>query len=179
MILWYLVNRPKEMTYIDIKQEEKEITKIIEKPFVNLYPTSIVKDEELGNLSIPRLKRKIPIFEGTEESELKKGVGHFIESAMPGENNNSVISGHRETYFRGLDKIKIGNLLIVETSAGIFTYQVCEIKIVYADDKTVIVYTDHAVLTLTTCYPFEYAFKAPKRYIISADLISEDIKKLV
>ncbi|MHC1720354.1 MAG: sortase [Clostridiaceae bacterium] len=55
-------------------------------------------------------------------------------------------SGHRETAFRKPDNLKIGDQLIVQTSAGTFTYEVNGNRIVQADDKTVIVPTDHAVL---------------------------------
>ena len=44
-------------------------------------------------------------------------------------------------------------------------------RIVSEDDRIVIVPTDHAVLTLTTCYPFDFIGSAPERYIVSADLI--------
>ncbi len=58
----------------------------------------------------------------------------------------------------------------MQTSAGIFTYKVNGTRIVHKDDKTVIVPTNHAVLTLTTCYPFNVIGNAPDRYIVSADL---------
>ena len=103
--------------------------------------------------------------------ELKKGVGHFNQSVLPGEKDNCVFSGHRETVFRQLGKLKIGDQLIVQTSAGTFTYEVSGTRIVDAEDKTVIVPTDHAVLTLTTCYPFNTPGYFPDRYIVSADLI--------
>lgn len=98
-------------------------------------------------------------------------MGHFIQSVLPGEQDNSVLSGHRDTVFREIGDLLIGDLLIVETSAGIFTYEVTGTRIVDKDDQTVIVPTDHAVLTLTTCYPFRYVGPAPDRYIVSADLL--------
>ena len=103
--------------------------------------------------------------------DLKKGIGHFIQSVLPGEEDNCVLSGHRDTVFTKLGKLKIGDQLIVQTSAGTFTYEIKLIRIVDKDDKTVIVPTDHAVLTLTTCYPFLFIGSAPNRYILSADLI--------
>ena len=116
-----------------------------------LYPVYPVEGDNIGSITIPALKRKLPIIQGTGEKELKKGVGHFAQSVLPGEADNCVLSGHRDTVFSKLDGIKIGDQLIVETSAGIFTYEVKNTRIVHADDKTVIVPTDHAVLTLTTC----------------------------
>ena len=137
-----------------------------------LYTVYPEEGDNIGSLTIPALQRKLPIIQGTGEKELKEGVGHFTQSVLPGEADNSVLSGHRDTVFSKLDSVKIGDQLIVETSAGIFTYEVKSTRIVHADDRTVIVPTDHAVLTLTTCYPFYAIGNAPDRYIVSADLIN-------
>ena len=135
------------------------------------YKVNPEEGESIGRLTIPTLKLEFPIIQGTGEKELKEGVGHFIQSVLPGEDDNCVLSGHRETAFRQLGMLKIGDILIVQTSAGTFTYKVNGTRIVAEDDKTVIVPTDHAVLTLTTCYPFNYIGSAPDRYIVSADLV--------
>jgi sortase A len=136
-----------------------------------LYPVYPAKGDNIGSLLIPLLKQKLPIIQGTDEEELKKGVGHFIQSVLPGEEDNCVLSGHRDTVFSELGKLKIGDQLIVQTSAGTFTYEIKHIRIVDKNDKTVIIPTDHAVLTLATCYPFHFVGSAPDRYIISADLV--------
>jgi len=65
-------------------------------------------------IASPALNRKLPTFKGIGEKELAKGVGHFIQSVLPGEEDNSVSSGHRETVFRRLYKLKIGDKRIVE-----------------------------------------------------------------
>lgn len=127
--------------------------------------------KKVGTLSIPRLDQSFPIVEGTGARELKRGVGHFAQSVMPGEADNCVLSGHRDTVFTELGRLKIGDNLIVRTPDGEFTYRIRRKRIVHKDDKTVIVPTDHAVLTVTTCYPFEYVGSAPDRYILVADLI--------
>jgi sortase A len=149
----------------------QEESSVMLKEDIILYPVRPNIGENIGNLIIPVLKRVIPIIEGANEDELKKGVGHFDQSVLPGETNNSVLSGHRDTVFRELGKLKIGDELTTETSAGTFTYIIKQTRIVHKDDKTVIVPTDHAVLTVTTCYPFRYIGDAPDRYIITADLI--------
>jgi sortase A len=136
-----------------------------------LYPIRPTVGDNIGDLTIPALKQTISIFHGTDEDELQKGIGHFSQSVLPGENNNSVLSGHRDTVFAKLGKLKIGDKLIVKTSAGTFAYKISKIRIVDKDDKTVIAPTDHAVLTVTTCYPFRFIGAAPDRYILTADLI--------
>lgn len=140
----------------------------IDKP---LYPVYPVEGENIGSVTIPDLNLNLPIIQGTNENELNKGVGHFIQSVLPGEKDNCVISGHRETVFRQIGNLKIKDQLILKTSAGTFTYEVTGTRIVDKDDRTVIVPTDHAVLTMTTCYPFNYIGDAPERYIVSSVLV--------
>jgi sortase A len=128
----------------------------------------------IGSLWIPRLKRTIDIVEGTGTKELKKGVGHYVGSVLPGVSDNSVLAGHRDSVFRNLGEVKLGDLMTVRTDYGVFVYEVHKIRIVKADDKTVIVPTADAVLTLSTCYPFRYVGNAPKRYIVQAGLVIGD-----
>jgi LPXTG-site transpeptidase (sortase) family protein len=117
---------------------------------------------------------KLPIYHGTDEEELEKGVGHFAGSVLPGENDNSVLSGHRDTVFRKLGEVGKGDLLVVKTSAGTFTYKVKKVRIVDKDDRTVIVPKPRATLTVSTCYPFDFVGVSPERYILMADLISTE-----
>jgi sortase A len=129
---------------------------------------------EFGALIIPRLQRMLPIVEGTDSPQLDRGVGHFERSAMPGAASNCVLSGHRDTVFADLGEVGVGDQLIVWTMAGEFTYEVRQVRIVDKDDKTVIVPTDHAVLTVTTCYPFRYVGAARDRYVLVADLVDRN-----
>lgn len=129
----------------------------------------------LGILSIPALKQTFPIIEGTGTKELKKGVGHMPTTVLPGEPDNCVLSGHRDTVFTRLGRLKTGDEFIVQTAAGTFTYKITRIRIVGRNDRTVVVPTDHAVLTVSTCYPFDYVGDAPKRYVLIADLVAPPI----
>lgn len=140
-----------------------------------LYPIYPAEGDNIGSLRIPALNRELPILQGTDDAELKKGVGHFLQSVLPGEKDNCVLSGHRDTVFIEIGSLKIGDQLIVQTSAGTFTYEIDGTRIVHADDKTVIVPTANAVLTLTTCYPFYAIGNAPDRYIVSASLVKSEL----
>jgi sortase A len=126
----------------------------------------------LGTIEIPSIKSIINIFEGTSEAELSKGVGHFIQSVMPGVKDNSVISGHRDTVFSNLGKVKIGAKIVIIVESGRYVYKVERIRIVSGNDRTVIVPTEEATLTLSTCYPFIFVGNAPERYIVVAKLMS-------
>jgi sortase A len=125
----------------------------------------------IGSLAIPRIQSTLPIIEGTGTKELKRGVGHYVKSVIPGVSDNSVLAGHRDSVFRKLGDVVIGDLVTVENDYGTFVYEVHKIRIVQANDRTVIVPTEEAVLTLSTCYPFRFIGNAPKRYIVQAGLV--------
>ncbi len=137
-----------------------------------LYDKQPGAGDLFGELSIPKINAVYPIYEGTDENELDLGVGHYTDSVLPGENDNCVLSGHRNTVFKELGEVKEGDSLIVATSAGTFEYVVQKVRIVDKDDRTVIVPKPQATLTISTCYPFVYTGSAPQRYILVAYLKS-------
>lgn len=145
-----------------------------EQEHTSLYSKRPAKGENFGELIIPKLEAKLPIYHGTDEDELEKGVGHFAGSVLPGEEDNSILSGHRDTVFRKLGDVGVGDLLIVHTTAGEFTYRVKNVRIVDKDDPTVIVPKPKATLTVSTCYPFHFIGASPERYILVADLVNSN-----
>lgn len=127
------------------------------------------KDEVIGILRIPKINAELPIVEGTDEDELAKGVGHYETTVFPGQKDQILLSGHRDTVFKKLGELELGDELIVEMSYGDFTYIINDTDIVDADDRTVIRSTaPDEILTLSTCYPFNFIGSAPERYIIYA-----------
>lgn len=162
------LNKLKANNTDSLQEDPSHVLPVPKKP---LYPEYPAEGDNIGSITIPAINRKLPIIQGTGVNELKKGVGHFTQSVLPGEEDNCVISGHRDTVFRKIGDLKIGDELIVQTSAGTFTYEVNGTRIVHEDDKTVIVPMDHAVLTMTTCYPFNFIGNATQRYIVSAALV--------
>ncbi len=136
------------------------------------YPSNPQIGDLMGELIIPKLGASLPIIHGTDEDELEKGVGHYAGSVMPGQSDNSVLSGHRDTVFRELGQVGKGDEFIVRTADGTFTYRVRQVRIVDEDDRTVIVPKPRATLTVSTCYPFDFVGYAPERYILVADLVS-------
>jgi sortase A len=133
--------------------------------------------ETLGQLIIPRIGAILPIVEGTDEDQLAKGVGHLRGSALPGVTGNAILSGHRDTVFRRMGEVKKGDLLVVRTEAGTFTYRVQKMWVTKPTDRSVLASKPTPILTLTTCYPFGYIGSAPDRYIVEAVLIRIDSKK--
>ncbi len=142
-----------------------------------LYEERPQTGEQFGELFIPKLDALLPIYEGTGEEELDLGVGHYAGSVLPGERDNCVLSGHRDTVFRRLGEVGEGDVLIVRTQMGEFKYVVKKIRIVDKEDRTVIVSRPKAALTVSTCYPFEYIGSAPQRYILVASLSSTSLNE--
>jgi sortase A len=136
-----------------------------------LYPNTVRAGDYLGTISLPSLALTWPIFEGTSESELSQGVGHFVGSVMPGVQDNTVLSGHRTTVFGALGELAEGDLIFVATTAGHFTYQVRSFQIVPRTNTDVIVPTPGATLTLTTCHPFTSPVHTTDAFVVTADLI--------
>ncbi|WP_417898847.1 class D sortase [Bacillus haimaensis] len=122
----------------------------------------------IGNLAIPELEASIPIYHGASEAELKKGIGHVANSMLPGEDGNIVLSGHRDTVFRRLGELELGDSLHVENGGQSYHYKIKRIRIVKADDTTVLVPKPKETLTVTTCYPFRFIGSAPERYVLEA-----------
>ena len=127
--------------------------------------------ETFGSISIPSAKIDFPILHGDYEEQLAKGVGHFDGSKYPGEGGNIVLAGHRETVFKTLGKVKVGDPVTVRTTYGTYQYRVTELKIVNANDQTIVLPSNVEKLTLYTCYPFNTIGYKPQRYIVWAELI--------
>lgn len=144
---------PEEKSIIDLK---------------NQFKSSLGIGDVVGQLTIPKLDGVLPIVEGVDEDELAKGVGHYQGTSFPLDNNQTVLSGHRDTVFRGMGKLEVGDTMTVSLPYGDFEYEIYEMYVTSADDLTVIVPHDEEVLTVTTCYPFNFIGNAPDRYIINA-----------
>lgn len=130
---------------------------------------TLKNEEVLGILRLPTLKEELPIIRGVSEDDLEKGVGYYEGTALPDQKDQIVLSGHRDTVFKRLGELQIGDELVVEMTYGEFTYVIEETFIVEADDRTVIRSSAPVEkLTLTTCYPFRFIGNAPQRYIINA-----------
>jgi sortase A len=130
--------------------------------------------DAFATLEIPKLDKVLPVVEGADPDSLAKGVGHLTNSVYPGQNEQIVLSGHRDTVFRQFDKIEIGDQYKITTPYGSYTYEIKETEIVSADDTSVIREMGEEVLVVTTCYPFEYVGNAPDRFVTYAYPVDRD-----
>jgi sortase A len=155
-----------------------------------------VPDVPIGDgmaiLRIPRLSDDfaVPVVEGVSLTDLHKGIGHYPETAKPGEVGNFSLAGHRATNgepFRDLDALQVGDAIVVETRDTWFTYVVDAAPgggghhIVKPTDTWVVdpvpgepeAEPTEKLITLTTCHP---RWASYERMIVSGHLESTQPK---
>ena len=110
-------------------------------------------------LIIPSIKVNAPIVErgvvgGVMVVAPGNNVTHFAYSAYPGAPGNAVLYSHDGTVFRHLDKLAVGDTMLVQTPGGAAQFRVRELRIVSPDSVGILDTTSTAVLTLLTCFPY-------------------------
>ena len=134
----------------------------------NPPPQDLRAGSPIGELSITRLGLSAIVLQGSDARTLLRGPGHVENTALPGEAGNAVIAGHRDTFFRPLRDVRIGDEITVDTARARFHYRVTAFKVVHPYDVSVLGATRQATLTLITCYPFWALGSAPDRFIVRA-----------
>jgi sortase A len=94
----------------------------------------------------------------------------MTDTPSPGENGNSVITAHRDTFFRHIYELKKGDEIVVRRGGKSFQYLVERKYVVQPTDLGVLRPTTDARLTLITCYPTYYVGPAPERLVVTAKL---------
>ena len=115
----------------------------------------------MGYVEIPKINVNLPIYQGTTEEVLSRGVGQLNESSLPvgGENTHTVLTGHRglpsALMFTHLDKVEQNDIFYIHSLDKILAYKVDQIKVVLpneTEDLLVVQGQDYA--TLITCTPY-------------------------
>ncbi len=127
----------------EIKENEKKLPKII------------------GIMSIPKLDLKVAIGEGSSNEAMRYTVGHFSETAYPGENGNFAVIGHRSykygQFFNRLDELEKGDSISIKRGTKTYEYIVTEKMVINPEDTWVLKTTAQASITLITCTPIRIA----------------------
>ena len=141
---------------------------------IQAYRDSLLSktDPPLAVLEIAKLQIRAPVFDGTDDLTLNRGVGRIIGTAKPGESGNIGIAGHRDGFFRGLKDISVGDEVDLMITKEKVKYVVDQIEIVSPTDVRVLQPRSMPSLTLVTCYPFYFVGDAPQRFIVHASIAS-------
>ncbi|MFI5166121.1 MAG: class D sortase [Thermoanaerobaculales bacterium] len=133
----------------------------------------------LGRIDLDRVGLSTFVLEGTRERWLEEGAGHVPGTALPGTDGNAVIAGHRDSFFRGLRRVELGDVISLTTPSATRRYVVDSFHIVNPDDTHALIPSTMAELTLITCFPFAYVGAAPQRFVVHAHAIALDEAQLL
>ena len=138
----------------------------------NGVKTTLEAGAPIGRLEIPRLGLTAVVAEGDDEKTLKLAVGHLPDTPLPWQEGNSALAGHRDSFFRPLRHIQVGDDIQLTTVRGTLRYRVTRHTVVDPAELWVLNPSPAAALTLITCYPFDYVGPAPRRFIVHAERVS-------
>ncbi len=122
---------------------------------------NVTQNGMIGYLKIDRINLELPIYHGTSEDVLNKGVGHLEGSSLPigGESTHSVMSAHRglpsSMLFTHLDRVEIGDTFQIVVLDQVLTYQVDFIEVIEPNDiSNLQIIEGKDYCTLFTCTPY-------------------------
>ena len=131
----------------------------------------IKEGSSLGRLEVPRLNISVMVVEGVTERDLRLAAGHIPGTALPEQEGNVGIAGHRDTFFRELRNIQQHDTITFATRTGVFRYAVESLTVVEPSATEVLAGTNASELTLVTCFPFSYVGTTPRRFIVRASRV--------
>jgi sortase A len=128
----------------------------------------------IGRIDLPTLHRHYVVVQGTDDSTLRKGPGHYPGTSFPGQGKTTAIAGHRTTYldpFRTINQLRPGDPIVMKMPYATFTYRVEKTQVVKPDA----LWITHPVkgedrLVLSACHPL---YSASHRIIAFARLVGE------
>lgn len=134
-------------------------------------PLNGFENERCGYIKIPAMDVKLPLYVRATESNMAKGAAVLGQTSIPigGKNTNAVIAGHRgyqgAPYFREIEKLKVGDKVIIKNKWKKLTYRVTKISIVLPNDSDAVkIQPGKDMITLLTCHP--YRSHGKYRYLV-------------
>lgn len=125
------------------------------------YAAQLNLTDVMANVAIPAIDMRLPVYHGTGDDVLDKGVGHLYGSDLPvgGIGTHAVLTGHTglrtATLFDNLDKVKVGDAIYIQVSGETLKYQVEKLEVVLPNEaENLYPVADKDLLTLVTCTPY-------------------------
>ena len=145
----------------------------------NLYEHEIIIPtlaEPYGKLCIEEANLEEILYYGDDPVTLKKGIGQYAESGLPGEGRPILLAGHNGTIFKNLKYAEIGDEVQIETDFSIYCYEIIDIAVAAVDDwDTSLLDEKEELLIMYTCYPFN-KLDVPDRYFVYARYMNKITK---
>jgi sortase A len=166
-----------EQTFLDLPRaqaaaDEKDARKRIDE-LAAAFADEVETGQGIGRIAIPVIGLDTVVVQGTDTATLRKGPGHYPETAFPGQGRTIGIAGHRTTYlapFRRINEIEKGDEVVLEMPYGTFTYEVEGDKIVDPYQVEIVDDVGYERLVLTACHPL---YSAAQRWVVFARLADE------
>ncbi|HFR3797581.1 TPA: class C sortase [Streptococcus suis] len=125
------------------------------------YARMLEIHERIGHVEIPKIEVDIPMYAGTSEEVLQKGIGHLEGTSLPvgGQNTHSVLTAHsglpKARLFTDLHQLKLGDEFYIHNIGDILAYEVDQILVVEPSDfSQLLVVPNQDYVTLLTCTPY-------------------------
>ena len=138
-------------------------------------PWSWADTYPVARIVVPRLHASAIVLAGTSGQALAFGPGHVEETPEAGERGVAVYAAHRDTHFRFLRDVEIGDEIDVTRGDGrTFRYRADSSAVVRFDASGIDPLARGYDLVLSTCWPFDALVAGPERYILHASMIEPD-----
>ena len=122
---------------------------------------NLAGNDIMGYVEIPKISVNLPIYHGTENDSLERGIGHLLGSSLPvgGESTHSILSGHSgmasQKMFTDLEQLTAGDVFYLHVLDETLAYQVVEINTVLPYDTSLLgIVPGEDLCTLVTCTPY-------------------------
>src|SRR5262249_23301770 len=126
----------------------------------------------IARIEVRRIHASAIVLEGSSGQALAFGPGHVELTANAGERGVTVYAAHRDTHFRFLKDVQIGDEIAVTRRDGrVFRYKVNGTSVLRFDASGIDPITDRPELVLSTCWPLDSVTPGPLRYLVHAELI--------
>jgi len=165
------------LVFVDAHSYQALEMKKFEPPGLLYEPHLLLEGEVIGEIQVPRLGLDVMVVQGDSPANLRRAVAHLSKSALPGQWGNVALAGHRDTFFRPLRDIRLGDEIRFTTSVRSFKYAVESIEVVSPTDIRVLESSTGHDLILLTCFPFYYVGPAPQRFVVRAREVDESLQE--
>ena len=122
---------------------------------------NVASDSIMGYVQIPKINVSLPIYHGTGNDSLERGIGHLLGSSLPvgGESTHTILTAHSgmasQKMFSDLPQLKVGDVFYLKVLGETLAYQVDQINTVLPHDTTYLgIEQGEDLCTLVTCTPF-------------------------
>jgi sortase A len=128
----------------------------------------------VARIEVKRLHASAIVLAGSSGQALAFGPGHVELTPDAGERGVAIYSAHRDTHFRFLKDVAIGDDIVITRSDGkVFRYRTDSSSVVRFDAPGIDPLSSGTELVLSTCWPFDAVTPGPMRYLLHATLIED------